>query len=292
MKKLLAMFLCGIITVSMLTGCGSKNDAADAAPAAAEEEDNEAAADGADSADSADSEGKTLEGVHLTVGLSPTYANFETVTVEADGSEGYEGIDIEILAALAEKCGFTYDISNMNFASLIAAIQANQVDFVISGMSATDERKESVDFSDGYYTEKLGILYRTEDGFASAADLNGKTVSCANGENYEMKIPMIEGASLTTFENSATAIQELIAGRTDAVMTDGASCQIRCDENPELSYFVIAPEEIGDVPSQYAIAFPKESEYYDTINAALNELKDEGVVHEIIAKWLGEENAD
>ena len=103
---------------------------------------------------------------------------------------------------------------------------------------------------------------------------------------------MIEGANLTTFENGAVAIQELIAGRTDAVMTDGGNCQVRCDENPGLSYFVINPEEIGDVPSQYAIAFPKESEYYDTINNALIELKEEGVVHDIVAKWLGEENAD
>ena len=90
-------------------------------------------------------------------------------------------------------------------------------------MCATDERKEAVDFSDGYLTEKLGILFRTEEGFTSAADLNGKTVSCANGENYETKIPQIEGANLTIFDNGAAAIQELIAGRTDAVMTDGAS---------------------------------------------------------------------
>ena len=288
MKKLLAMLLCGVLTVSMLAGCGSKETQEETAPA--QEEAEEETAETTDAADTAsDTTGKPLDGVHLVVGLSPTYANFETV---AEGSGEYEGIYIEILAALADKCGFTYEISNMNFASLIAAIQANQVDFVISGMSATDERREAVDFSDGYYTEKLGILFRTEDGFQSAADLNGKTVSCANGENYEMKIPLIEGVTLTTFENGATAIQELIAGRTDAVMTDGGNCQVRCEENPELSYFVIDPEEIGDTPSQYAIAFPKESEYYETINNALKELKDEGVIHEIVASWLGEENAD
>ena len=268
MKKLLAMLLCGVLTVSMLAGCGSKETQEETAPA--QEEAEEETAETTDAADTAsDTTGKPLDGVHLVVGLSPTYANFETV---AEGSGEYEGIDIEILAALADKCGFTYEISNMNFASLIAAIQANQVDFVISGMSA--------------------ILFRTEDGFQSAADLNGKTVSCANGENYEMKIPLIEGVTLTTFENGATAIQELIAGRTDAVMTDGGNCQVRCEENPELSYFVIDPEEIGDTPSQYAIAFPKESEYYETINNALKELKDEGVIHEIVASWLGEENAD
>jgi len=272
------------MTMSMLTACGSKEEEAPAEAPAEETVEEEAPAE--------DAEAKPLEGVNLKIGLSPTYANFETVTINADGSEGYEGIDIEILAALADKCGFTYEISNMNFASLIAAIQANQVDFVISGMSATAEREEAVDFSVGYYTEKLGILYNTEDGYESAADLNGKTVSCANGENYEMKIPMIEGATLTTFENGAVAIQELIAGRTDAVMTDGGNCQVRCEENPGLSYFVIDPEEIGDTPSQYAIAFPKESEYYDTINNALIELKEEGVVHDIVAKWLGEENAD
>jgi len=281
MKKLLALLLCGAMAVSMLTACGSKEPAE--APAEEKEE---------TPAEEKEESGKPLEGVNLKIGLSPTYANFETIVINADGSEGYEGIDIEILAALADKCGFTYEIANMNFSSLIAAIQANQVDFVISGMSATAEREESVDFSVGYYTEKLGILFRTEDAFEDAASLNGKTVSCANGENYELKIPMIEGANLTTFENGAVAIQELIAGRTDAVMTDGGNCQVRCEENPGLSYFVIDPEEIGDTPSQYAIAFPKESEYYDTVNNALIELKEEGVIHDIVAKWLGEENAD
>ena len=282
MKKLLALLLCGAMAVSMLTACGSKEP--EEAPVEETPVEDEAPAD--------EASGKPMEGATLKIGLSPTYANFETIVINPDGSEGYEGIDIEILAALADKCGFEYEIVNMNFSSLIAAIQANQVDFVISGMSATKEREESVDFSDGYYTEKLGILFRTEDAFVDASSLNGKTVSCANGENYELKIPMIEGANLTTFENGAVAIQELIAGRTDAVMTDGGNCEVRCAENPGLSYFVIDPAEIGDTPSQYAIAFPKESEIYDTVNNALIELKEEGVVHDIVAKWLGEENAD
>lgn len=98
MKKLLAMLLCGVMTVSMLAGCGSKEEAKEAAPA------EETAAE-----ETADEDTKE-EGLHLVVGLSPTYVNFETVKVNADGSEGYEGIDIEILEALSQKCGFTYEI--------------------------------------------------------------------------------------------------------------------------------------------------------------------------------------
>lgn len=291
MKKLLALLLCGSLAVSALTGCGSSSteDKSTDTAADATEETAEDSTDAAADTVEATGEAGSLEGKNLVIGLSPTYQNFETTT---DDGNGYEGLDIDILNALSAKCGFTYEISNMSFSSLIAAIQANQVDFVISGMCATDERKKAVDFSDGYLTEKLGILFRTEEGFTSAADLNGKTVSCANGENYETKIPKIEGANLTTFDNGAAAIQELIAGRTDAVMTDGASCKIRCEENPELSYFVMDASEIGEEPSQYAIAFPKGSEYLEPINAALDELKADGTIKEIVTNWLGAENAD
>ena len=188
MKKLLALLLCGSLAVSALTGCGSSSteDKSTDTAADATEETAEDSTDAAADTVEATGEAGSLEGKNLVIGLSPTYQNFETTT---DDGNGYEGLDIDILNALSAKCGFTYEISNMSFSSLIAAIQANQVDFVISGMCATDERKEAVDFSDGYLTEKLGILFRTEEGFTSAADLNGKTVSCANGENYETKIP-------------------------------------------------------------------------------------------------------
>ncbi len=300
MKKFIAMLLCGVLAVSMLAGCSSSSDSGEAAEETADaaQEDEAAESEEADAADAEAAgeeeaaEAAGLEGAHLIVGLSPTYENFETIVVNEDGTEGYEGLDIDILNALAEKCGFTYEVSNMAYSSLVAALQANQVDFVISGMCATDERKESVDFSQGYLTEKLGILFRAEDGFSSAADLDGKTVSCASGETYELQIPKIPGVTLSTFDNSATAIQELIAGRTDAVMTDGASCQKRCEENPDLSYFVMPAEEIGETALEYAIAFPKESPYLEEIDAALGELKEDGTVREIITNWLGAENAD
>ena len=75
-------------------------------------------------------------------------------------------------------------------------------------------------------------------------------------------------------------------------MTDGASCQKRCEENPDLSYFVMPAEEIGETALEYAIAFPKESPYLEEIDAALGELKEDGTVREIITNWLGAENAD
>lgn len=290
MKRSIAMLLCSAVSLSLLAGCSSGTDGSQEGGAGNETVMTETF--GKTSSGEAEGEASGLEGAFLSVGLSPTYENFETIVVKEDGSEGYEGLDIDILNALAGKCGFTYEVSNMSYNSLVAALQANQVDFVISGMCATEERMKSVDFTQGYLTEKLGLLFRAEDGFDGIEDLNGKTVSCASGETYELQIPKIPGVTLTTFDNSATAIQELMAGRTDAVMTDGASCRKRCEENPDLSYFVMEAEEIGETPLEYAIAFPKNSPYLEEIDAALGELKADGTIKEIITRWLGEENAD
>lgn len=87
---------------------------------------------------------------------SADYDPFEYKDTEGNGD--FVGIDIDIARALAEKLGYELEIQDMDFAGLIAALQNGQADFVMAAMSATDERKESADFSDVYYTSKHFIV--------------------------------------------------------------------------------------------------------------------------------------
>ena len=109
---------------------------------------------------------------------------------------------------------------------MIADLQGGGVtmDFVISGMCNTEKRREVIDFTQGYLTMKVGILYNKEDNFTSVEDVKGKTLSCGAGENYANQIPYLTD-NMTTFENSSVAVQELLADRTDGVMIDSTYCK-------------------------------------------------------------------
>lgn len=177
---------------------------------------------------------------------------------------------------------------------MIADLQGGGVtmDFVISGMCNTEKRREVIDFTQGYLTMKVGILYNKEDNFTSVEDVKGKTLSCGAGKNYANQIPYLTD-NMTTFENSSVAVQELLADRTDGVMTDSTSCKKRCEENPQLAYFIVDYADIGGGdPLQYSMAFPKGSEYLPYFDAELTKMKEEGKIDEIVTKWLGAEAVD
>ena len=246
-----------------------------------------------DAQDSQNSMNKLLSDKHLKVAMSANFKYFETVTVDANGKEVYEGLDIDILDKMSEDLGFTYEIINMPFASLIGALQSNQADFVISGMSYTDERAESVDFSDKYATAKIGVLIKSDSNITSVKDLNGKKVACSAGTNYENIVKAIEGTELVTFDGQAAITQELIMDRVDASITGGTAAKKVSEETEGLSYFIIDPSEmdLGNL-NTYNIAFPKGSELVSIFNDEITKLAEDGTLNELIIKWLGEEYVD
>lgn len=272
MKKLLIIILAVTLCIVTLAGCSKKTDS---------------------SAPSADTSGKSLSGKHLKVALSANYKYFETVTVDSKGKEVYEGLDIDILKKMSEDLGFTYEISNMPFGSLIGSLQAKQADFVISGMSYTDERAKSVDFSEKYATGKVGVLVKSDSGIKTVADLNGKKVACSAGTSYENIIKKIKGTELVTFDGQAAVTQELNMGRVSASITGGTAVKKIAEENKGLSYFIINSKEVdlGSLDT-FNIAFPKGSELVPVFNQEIAKLKQEGTLKSIITKWLGEDYVD
>ncbi len=134
MKKIISILLMSILLMGMLAACGTT-----------------------DKGTSDNKEAKVLK-----MGTSADYAPFEYI----DTAKGEEptGIDIELAKMIAEKLGYKLKIQDMDFGGLISALQNGQVDFVASAMSATDERKKSVDFSDIYYTSKHIIVSKKGSG--------------------------------------------------------------------------------------------------------------------------------
>ena len=231
-------------------------------------------------------------GKEETQAPAETTAEAETESTVETQAEETESTKAE--TETAEDLGFTWEVVEGTFDGMIADLQGGGVtmDFVISGMCNTEKIREVIDFTQGYLTMKVGILYNKEDNFTSVEDVKGKTLSCGAGKNYANQIPYLTD-NMTTFENSSVAVQELLADRTDGVMTDSTSCKKRCEENPQLAYFIVDYADIGGGdPLQYSMAFPKGSEYLPYFDAELTKMKEEGKNDEIVTKWLGAEAVD
>lgn len=271
-KKILLSIIGLTLSTFMFSGCGAKNNS---------------------DAINSSTEDKALSGKHLKVAMSANYKYFETVTVDKSGKEVYEGLDIDILNKMSEDLGFTYEIMNMPFASLVGSLQANQADFVISGMSYTEERAESVDFSDKYATAKVGVLVKANSNLSSIESLNEKKVACSAGTNFEDIIKKIQGAELVTFDGQAAVTQELVMDRVDAAITSGTAVKKIAEENEGLTYFIIDSKELelGEL-STYNIAFPKGSELTSIFNEEIAKLNEDGTLKDIVIKWLGEDQVD
>ena len=234
-------------------------------------------------------EDKPLAGKNLKIAMSPDFMYFETIS-ETDPT-GYEGLDIDIIKSLSDKLGFTFEIVPMSFSSLIGSLQTGNADFVISGMSYTEERAQVVDFSMTYVTTDVGCVVPVDSAIASYNDLKGQIVCCSQGTTYEMLIEGIEGATLKTYQGQA-AVGTAVAQASDGVVAGLTSINgskklsntmFNTDGSPMLKYFVLDSEGVAD---KYNIAFPKGSELVALFDGAIQEMIDSGEMEQLVKFWL------
>ncbi len=218
----------------------------------------------------------------LKMGTSADYAPFEYI----DTAKGEEptGIDIELAKMITEKLGYKLKIQDMDFGGLISSLQNGQVDFVASAMSATEERKKSVDFSDIYYTSKHIIVSKKGSGIQSVDDLKGKTVGTQLGSIQETKAKELAKTidlKVDSRNRIPELIQEIMAGRMDAAIIEDTVAKGYLAENPDVEGFTIEDADGG-----YALAFPKGSELTKEFNKELKALSDSGELDKIIKKYF------
>ncbi|WP_141549656.1 transporter substrate-binding domain-containing protein [Bacillus sp. AFS040349] len=215
---------------------------------------------------------------------SADYPPFEYIDT-AKGSD-IIGFDIDLVNALAEKTGYEVEVQDMDFNSLIPALQAKQIDLVLAGMTPTPERAENVDFTDIYYTANHMIVSLKDNEVKSVEELDGKTVGVQLGSIQEEKAAeMAEQVSLKVENRNKISelIQELKSGRIDAAVIEDTVAAGYFDKDDQLAGFTLdSSEEAGS-----AIAFQKGSEYTEEFNKALNEMKENGELDELIIKWFG-----
>ncbi|HEY9738728.1 MAG TPA: transporter substrate-binding domain-containing protein [Trichocoleus sp.] len=224
----------------------------------------------------------------LVMATSADYPPYEFVET-AGGTEEIVGFDVDIARSIAERLGYELEINNIDFNGLIPALQADRADFVMAGMTPTEERKQNVDFSNIYYDAKQTIVASQDSGITAPADLDGKKVGVQLGSIQEgLAKDLIEEdgskMELVPLNRINEIVQELKSGRIDAAIIEDTVAQGFLQANPDL----VATEIPEDGPSGSAIAFPKGSELVDEFNTALQEMETSGEIEELVKKWFGD----
>jgi His/Glu/Gln/Arg/opine family amino acid ABC transporter permease subunit len=219
----------------------------------------------------------------LIMGTSPDYPPYENVDVKNNGA--IVGMDIDIAKYITNTLGYELEIASMDFNGLIAALQSGRVDFVMSAMSATDERRQNVAFSDFYYAARNTIVSPNNKPLETVESLSGKRIGTQLGSTQDQFAETIAGAQLKKLNKVPDLIQELNTGRIDAAIVEDAVAVEMTESNPNLimTFLPANLEENG-----YAIAFPLQSDLVQSFNGVLAEMKQSGQMDEIVQKWFAE----
>ncbi|MBQ8164597.1 MAG: transporter substrate-binding domain-containing protein [Clostridia bacterium] len=265
MKKIISMILCVAMVlgcVSAFTGCGDKDDDT------------------------------------LVMATNAAFPPYEYV----DGDNGFAGIDVEIAQAIAEKLGKKLEIADVEFGSIIGGVQSGKYDFGMAGMTVTEDRKKNVDFSDTYATAVQVVIVKADSQYASFEDFytgfdeeekptgvkEGIKIGVqqdTTGDIYSSDEPKNWGFgsdNVIQYKTGADAVQALLTDKVTAVIIDNEPAKSFIASNEGLK--ILDGEYANE---DYAICVQKgNTELLDQINTALKELKEDGTIDKIVAKYI------
>ncbi|MBR6361447.1 MAG: transporter substrate-binding domain-containing protein, partial [Clostridia bacterium] len=209
--------------------------------------------------------------------------------------DDFAGIDVEIAGLIAEELGLELKIEDVEFGSIIGGVQSGKFDMGMAGMTVTDERKESVNFSETYATGVQSIIVKADSEIKSFDDFFNE-----DGTVKDIKIGVQQDTTgdiycsdtvenggvgedhVTQFKTGNDAVQALVSGKVDAVIIDNEPAKSYVEVNSGLTILDTAYTE-----EEYAICVAKNNTaLLDAVNEALASLKSEGKIDEIIGKYI------
>lgn len=208
-----------------------------------------------------------------------------------NSSNQYTGIDMDLIKAIAKDQGFEIEITNPGFDAAISAVQAGQADGIIAGMSVTDARKETFDFSESYYTANTILGVKESSTIASYEDLKDKTVGVKNGTASQTFLTENQnkyGYKIKTFADGASMYDSLNTGAIDAVMDDEPVLKYSISQGQKLKT-PIAGTPIGE--TAFAVKKGTNPELIQMFNNGLANLKANGEFQKILDKYLASETS-
>lgn len=255
-RKLITLLMLGIFVLSLgLVGCGKKAE-------------------------------NTSNAKVLKLGAEMTFPPFE---FQEEGSKEYVGFDMDLARALAKQMGYELQIQNIGFDGLIPALEAGNIDIIVSGMSITEERAKKISFSKPYYKSGLSIVVKADNAtIKTFKDLEGKNIAVQIGTTGAEEARKIKNAKVREYNSNSEAYMELKAGGVDAVVNDLPVNEYYLaksgDKNAKILGDIMNAEEYGMAMTK------KNTELTEKVNKALDELKKNGEYDKIYQKWFGKKS--
>ena len=282
MKKFLALVLTLAMALS-ITACGGSDTTEDTTTDTTDGAQTEETTGNAVSTEYGDF--TVVEAGKLHMSTNAAFPPYEMTT--DDG--GFEGIDVEVADAIAQKLGLELVVDDMGFDAALTAVQTGQSDIAMAGITVTEARLEVMDFSDSYATGVQVVIVREDSPIQTIDDLaNAEMIGCqaaTTGYIYASDTPENGGYGedhVTAYENGALAVMALVNGQIDAVIIDNEPAKAFVEANEGL--------KILDTPwveEEYAIGVAKgNTDLLDAINAVMAELKADGTFQSIVDKYI------
>ncbi|ASI34898.1 MULTISPECIES: transporter substrate-binding domain-containing protein [unclassified Exiguobacterium] len=255
MKKLVATAMAGILALTM-AACGASDDS---------------------------SGGSSDDSKVLTMGTSADYFPFEYIdTAKGDDIVGF---DVAIAKEVTKNLGYDLKIEDMEFGSLLGALSSGRVDFVMAGMTPTDERKKNADFTDVYFESK-NLVMTKDEAISSEDELKGKKIGVQLGSIQEgIAKDRYKDSEAVSLNKIPEIIQELNTGRIDALIIEDAVAVKYMDQDESLKTYEIKE----DGPTGSAAAFKKGDKMRDEFNKELKKMIDAGEIDKLAEEWFQKE---
>ncbi len=221
----------------------------------------------------------------VKVGTNAEYQPFEFV----DESGALVGFDIDIMNEIATRAGFTPEFVNTKWDGIFVALASGEFDTVISAVTITPERLETVDFSDSYFNAGQGIAVQASNETITGPDslVEGMSVGVQTGTTGDIWLTDNTQVAVSRFDENPLAVQALASGDVDAVVADFPTLADILKSNPELNLKMVGEPFTEEL---YGIAIRKDNaELVASINAALASIKEDGTYDALLDKWFGAE---
>ena len=222
----------------------------------------------------------------MVAAANANFAPFESMTPEGK----VQGFDADLIQAVAEKGGFQVRMVNTPWEGLFNGLNQGDSDLVISAVTITDARKQTMDFSEPYFEAKQLIAVRADSGVASLQDLKDLAVGVQTGTTGDEVVSKLQGktsANIKRFDTTPLAMKELESGGVAAVVGDNGVVDHYLKNNSTTQLRLVADDTA--VPEQYGIVVRKgNTELLNKVNPGLQAIRADGTYDKIYTQWFGD----
>ncbi|MGI6182114.1 MAG: transporter substrate-binding domain-containing protein [Agathobaculum sp.] len=282
-KKLLALLLAGAMSLSMLAGCGSKDDGAQT-DASADSGNSADAGDTADDAAQSDVEYVKNKGT-LIVGIT----DFAPMDYKEEGSDEWIGFDADMAKAFAESLGVKAEFIEINWDNKVMELSTKAIDAVWNGMTLTDEVTGSMNCSQPYALNAQVVVVPADkaEQYQDAESIKELSFAVESGSAGQAAAEAL-GLNFTPVQTQAIALMETDSGASDACIIDLLMAGAMIGEGtsyPKLTHTVNLNEATGEGSEEYGVGFRQDSDLTATFNEFYKSAYEAGTVEELATTY-------